>query len=416
MSFLREWESTYKTKMITSQKALEIILNSTTDFGTEWVPFIESTGRILKENVVADRDFPPFDRVSMDGVAINIDAFNQGQRQFKIEGIQAAGSPQLTLSNPKNCIEAMTGAVLPKNANAVIQYELTDIQNGVVTLNTNDVKYYKNIHKKGLDVTKGTPLLSQNTVISAAEIGVLATVGKAHVTVAKQPKICIISTGDELVDVNQTPLPHQIRRSNVFTLVALLKRLNLKADTLHIKDDKAQLKQKVAQALNSYDVLMFSGAVSKGKFDFIPEVLNDLGVAKLFHRVKQKPGKPFWFGEKSHTERSRSTKKVFAFPGNPVSTFVSCLKYFYPWFYKSVGVAMPVETAILASDFEFKAPLTYFLQVTFENKNGCLYAHPLTGNGSGDLANLALADAFIELPGDETMFKKGRVFSILKYR
>ncbi|MCF6214001.1 MAG: molybdopterin molybdotransferase MoeA [Flavobacteriaceae bacterium] len=402
--------------MITSTKALEIILNSTANFGTESIPFIESTGRILKENVIADRDFPPFDRVSMDGVAIDIDAFNQGQRQFKIEGIQAAGSPQLTLRNPKNCIEAMTGAVLPKKANAVIQYELTDIQNGIVTLNTNDVKFYKNIHKKGLDGTKGTPLLSQNTVISAAEIGVLATVGKAQVIVAKQPKICIISTGDELVEVNQTPLPHQIRRSNVFTLVALLKRLNLKADTLHIKDDKTLLKQKIETTLNNYDVLMFSGAVSKGKFDFIPDVLDSLGVKKLFHRVKQKPGKPFWFGTKSHTERGRSTKTVFAFPGNPVSTFVSCLKYFYPWYYKSVGVAIPVETAILASDFEFKSPLTYFLQVKLETKDGYTYAHPVTGNGSGDLANLAVADAFIELPGDETLFKKGRVFPLLKYR
>ena len=395
--------------MITSTKALEIILNQTEDIGVETIPFIESTGRILKENIVADRDFPPFDRVSMDGVAINIDAFNQGQRHFKVEGIQAAGNPQLTLSNPKNCIEAMTGAVLPKNTNVVIQYELTTVQNDVVTLNLDDVKYYKNIHKKGLDCTKGTQLLLQNTTISAAEIGVLATVGKAQVKVAKQPKICIISTGDELVEVNQKPLPHQIRRSNVFTLVALLKRLNLKADTLHIKDDKTLLKQKVAQALNTYDVLMFSGAVSKGKFDYIPEVLNDLGVKKHFHRVKQKPGKPFWFGKKEH-------KTIFAFPGNPVSTFVSCLKYFYPWYYKSVGVEIPVETAILASDLEFKSPLTYFLQVTLENKNGAVFAHPVTGNGSGDLANLALADAFIELPGDETLFKKGRVFSLLSYR
>jgi len=395
--------------MITSNRALEIILDCTEDFGTESIPFLESTGRILKENVYADRDFPPFDRVSMDGVAINIDAFNQGQFQFKIEGIQGAGSPQLTLKDAKNCIEAMTGTMLPKNTNAVIQYELTDTKNGVVTLNTNDVKYYKNIHKRGLDCTEGTVLIAQNKVISAAEIGVLATVGKAQVKVAKQPKICIISTGDELVEVDQTPLPHQIRRSNVFTLVALLKRLNLNTDTLHIKDDKTLLKQKVKEVLNKYDVLMFSGAVSKGKFDFIPDVLNDLGVAKRFHRVKQKPGKPFWFGEKE-------SKKVFAFPGNPVSTFVSCLKYFYPWYYKSIGVEIPVEKAILASDFKFKSPLTYFLQVKLENKNGYLYAQPLMGNGSGDLANLALADAFIELPGEESYFKKGTVFSLLSYR
>jgi len=395
--------------MITSNKALEIILDCTEDFGTESIPFLESTGRVLKEDIIADRDFPPFDRVSMDGVAINTEAFNQGQRQFKIEGVQAAGSPQLTLNNPKNCIEAMTGAVLPKNTNAVIQYELTDTKDRLVTIHADAVKYFKNIHKQGLDCTRGSQLLSENALISAAEIGVLASVGKAQVKVAKQPKICIISTGDELVEVHQTPLPHQIRRSNVFTLVALLKKLHLNTDTLHIKDDKSLLKQKVKEALDKYDVLMFSGAVSKGKFDFIPGVLNDLEVEKRFHRVKQKPGKPFWFGKKG-------AKKVFAFPGNPVSTFISCLKYFYPWYYKSVGLKYPHQTAILASDYEFKSPLTYFLQVRLENKNGCVYAHPLTGNGSGDLANMALADAFIELPAEETVFKKGAIFSVLSYR
>lgn len=396
--------------LIASEKALEIILNNTEDFGTESVPFIESLGRVLKEDISADRDFPPFDRISMDGVAINIEAFNKGQRDFKIEGIQAAGSAQLMLQNPTNCIEAMTGAVLPKNTNAVIQYELTDTKDGIVTLKTDTVKYYKNIHKQGLDCEKETVLITKNTLISAAEIGILATVGKDFVYVAKQPKVLIISTGDELVEVDKSPKPHQIRRSNVYTLVSLLEELNIKAETLHISDDKALLKDKVNTVLNTYDVLLFSGAVSKGKFDFIPEVLAELGVKKLFHRVKQKPGKPFWFGKKG-------SKTLFAFPGNPVSTFVSCLKYFHPWFQKSVGLQYNNSgKVILACDYTFKSDLTYFLQVKLENKNGMIYAHPLTGNGSGDLANLAQADAFIELPSNKSEFKKGDVFSVLKYR
>ena len=396
--------------LIPVQKATEIILNQTEDFGCESVPFIESLGRVLKENIYADRDFPPFDRASMDGVAINIEAFNKGLRDFIIEGVQAAGSAQLTLKNPANCIETMTGAVLPKNTNAVIQYELTETKNNTVTINTDDVQFYKNIHKQGLDCKKGSELISKNTLISAAEIGVFATVGKSFVSVAKQPKIVIISTGDELVEVNEMPKTYQIRRSNVHTLVSLLERLHIKSDTLHITDDKELLKAKIKTALNDYDVLLFSGAVSKGKFDFIPEVLDALGVKKLFHRVNQKPGKPFWFGKKD-------TKTIFAFPGNPVSTFVSCLKYFEPWYQKSVGLPFEnKQTAILASDFEFKAPLTYFLQVKLENKNSCLYAHPVTGNGSGDLANLALADAFLELPADKSNFTKGDVFPILTYR
>lgn len=396
--------------LTSSEKALEIILNNTEYFGTESIPFIESLGRVLKEDICADRDFPPFDRVSMDGVAINTEMFNKGQRNFKIEGVQAAGSAQLTLQNPNNCIEAMTGSVLPKNTNAVIQYELTATNNGVVTLKTDDLKHYKNIHKQGLDCEKGTVLIIKNTLISAAEIGILATVGNSSVFVAKQPKVLIISTGDELVEVNKSPKPHQIRRSNVYTLVSLLEELNIKAETLHISDDKTLLKEKVNTVLNTYDVLLFSGAVSKGKFDFIPEVLDELGVKKLFHRVKQKPGKPFWFGKKGN-------KTLFAFPGNPVSTFVSCLKYFHPWYQKSVGLAFNnPDKVILACDYTFKSDLTYFLQVKLENNNGVLYAHPLTGNGSGDLANLAQADAFIELPSNKSEFKKGDVFSVLKYR
>lgn len=395
--------------MITVQEALKTIQNQTEDFGIETIPFLKSDGRILKESIRADRDFPPFDRVAMDGIAINTTHDNKSNHQYTIEGIQAAGSPQLSLKNPLNCMEAMTGAILPKNTNTVVQYELTNTQNGVVTLQTDQILPFKNIHKKGTDCKKDTELLKPNTLISSAEIGVLATVGKSFIKVAKQPKVCIISTGDELVEVNKTPLSYQIRRSNVYTLVTLLKRLYIKADTIHIKDDKALLKQTIKNLLKEYDVLLFSGAVSKGKFDFIPEVLEDLGVKKLFHHVKQKPGKPFWFGKKGH-------KTIFAFPGNPVSTFVSCLKYFYPWYQKSVGISTMVQTAILDSDFSKKTDFTYFLQVKLLNNNGKWLAYPQSGKGSGDLANLALADAFIELPPNKREFKKGETFTILTFR
>jgi molybdopterin molybdotransferase len=239
---------------------------------------------------------------------------------------------------------------------------------------------------------------------------VLATVGKYKVTVAKQPKVMVISTGNELVEVSETPAEHKIRRSNVYTLVSLLKKLNIKAETAHILDDKKALKNKVKLFLNKYDVLLFSGAVSKGKFDFIPEILNDLGVEKLFHKVKQLSGKPFWFGKKG-------TKTVFAFPGNPVSTFVSCLKYFTPWYLKSVGIDVESnEEAVLSEDFFFKPGLTYFLQVKLKRENGVLVAILVSGKGSGDLANLVDSDAFLELPDDRSNFTKGEAFPILAYR
>jgi len=394
----------------TVNEALKIILNTSENFGTEEVDFLNSVGRVLKEDIIADRDFPPFNRVSMDGIAIASEAFNKGQRVFKIEGIQAAGSKQLTMQNQINCVEAMTGAILPKNTDVVIQYELLTIENEVATVNIDEAKKHKNVHLKGLDRKKGDILIPKNTTISSAEIGVFATVGKTSVTVAKQPKVMIISTGNELVDVSENPAEHQIRRSNVFTLVSLLEKLKIKTETAHIPDDKNLLLSKIERFLNEYDVLLFSGAVSKGKFDFIPDVLDKLGVQKLFHRVQQRPGKPFWFGKKG-------IKTVFAFPGNPVATFASCLKYFYPWYYKSVGLNFKNQNqAILAEDFYFKPNLTYFLQVKINQTNGSLYATPVKGKGSADLVNLVDSDAFLELPDNRSNFKKGEVFPLISYR
>ena len=410
--------------MISAQEALQTVLNSAQDFEIEEIPFLKSVGSILKEEIFADRDFPPFNRVSMDGIVIDYTSFKNGQRAFKIEGIQAAGSEQITLLNTKNCIEVMTGAVLPNNANTVIRYEDVTIDNGFATITIDTINKGQNIHTKGRDSKSGTLLIQKNTRISAAEIGVLATVGKSVVKVAKQPKIMIVSTGDELVGVAETPLAHQIRRSNVFTLVSLLERLHIPSETAHITDDKPILKSKIATYLKEYDVLLFSGAVSKGKYDFLPEIFEELGLEKRFHKVAQRPGKPFWFGYSATLSMSNQDgniirdKKtiVFGFPGNPISTFVNCLAYFYPWYYKSVGLEVKEETAILAEDIKFKPNLAYFLQVKLENKKGQLMAYPIKGNGSGDLASLVKTDAFIQLPSDKIEFKKGEVFPILKYR
>ncbi|RUA10531.1 MAG: molybdopterin molybdenumtransferase MoeA [Flavobacteriia bacterium] len=396
--------------MITTEKALEIILNHTEDLGIEEINFKDSLGMVLKEDILADRDFPPFHRASMDGIAITTDAFNSGKRAFKIEGVQAAGSEQLSLKDPENCIEVMTGAMAPVNSDAVIPYELVEITEGIARVSINDIQYFQNIHRKGLDRKEKDLLIAKNTVISAAEIGVLTTVGKTTVKVARNPKVMIISTGDELVEVDQKPEAYQIRRSNVHTLVALLERIKIDADSIHIADDKPLLKQKIKAILENYDVLLFSGAVSKGKFDFLPEVLEELGVEKLFHKVRQRPGKPFWFGKKDSTT-------IFAFPGNPVSTFVSCMKYFYPWVKKSAGIGFENnDFAILAKSFTFKPDLTYFLQVKLENKNGQILAHPVAGHGSGDLANLVDNDAFLELPRGNTLFNQGEVFPLIRYR
>ena len=399
--------------MISVEKALEIIINSGQDFGAEIsveeIPFLKSSGRILKESIFADRDFPPFNRVTMDGIAIDVTSFQNGQRSYKIEGIQPAGSEQISLKNPENCIEVMTGAVSPTNTSAVVRYEDLEIKNGSAVILIDKIRSFQNIHEQGKDEQKGNELIAKNTLIGAAEIGVFATVGKSFVKVAKQPKVMIVSTGDELVSVDEIPLTHQIRRSNVFTLVSLLEKLHMPSETSHISDDKFVLKSTIKGYLETFDVLLFSGAVSKGKFDFLPEVLEELGVQKLFHQVAQRPGKPFWFGQ-------TATCKVFAFPGNPVSTFVNCLVYFYPWFFKSVGLKMEGKTAILSENVIFKPNLTYFLPIKINYRFGHLIATPINANGSGDLASLLKADGFMQLPNEQNEFKKGESYPIVTYK
>jgi len=164
--------------------------------------------------------------------------------------------------------------------------------------------------------------------------------------------------------------------------------------------------------------------VSKGKYDFLPEVLEELGVKKQFHRVAQRPGKPFWFGRtaslgmsgRDGEQEKTNNAIVFAFPGNPISTFVNCLVYFYPWYQRSIGLELKTETAILAEEVVFKPDLTYFLQVKLNSRFGHLVATPVRGNGSGDLASLVHADAFIQLPKGKTEFKKGEVFPVIRYK
>lgn len=395
---------------ISVDKALALVLSNAENFGTEKVELTNSFNRVLKEAIFADRDFPPFDRVSMDGIAIQEASFQSGRRQFHIEGIQPAGTQKKALINKDHCIEVMTGAILPANTDVVIPYEQVLIENNKAIVQIDEIKSLQNIHLRGLDRKRTDRLISKDRLISPAEISVLATVGKHEVVVAKRPKVMVISTGDELVEVDKIPLDHQIRRSNVYALQALLRGWNLEAEQVHLRDDKEQLKEKISGIIELYDVCIFSGAVSKGKFDYLPDVLNELGVTKKFHRVNQRPGKPFWFGKKDK-------KTFFAFPGNPVSTYLNCIKYFYPWYRKSLGLSYRDESqAILEVDFLFKPSLTYFLQVEVVNKAGQLYAKPISGNGSGDLANLVECNAFLELSADKSTFKKGEVYPVLFYR
>jgi molybdopterin molybdotransferase len=396
--------------MVSVYEAVQIIHSVGSPPGSETLSLTDSVGRVLAEPVIADRDFPPFNRVAMDGIAISAKTFATGQKEYEIEAVHAAGSPLIKLQDALKCIEVMTGAILPEGTDTVIRYEDLDLKGKHAIVKTVEVKKGMNIHPQAQDAKQGEVLLQPGQWISPAEIALLASVGKASVLVKSFPKTALISSGDELVELNVIPKSHQLRRTNVYALQSAMKKMGWLGHFFHLTDRKDEAEKILAAVLEQFDVLILSGGVSKGKFDFIPDVLAVLGVKKKFHQVSQRPGKPFWFGSRT------DGKVVFALPGNPVSTFVCFYKYILPWFMEQMNVALKPESAILSEDITFAPNLTYFLQVSTCMEEGRLIARPVQGGGSGDFVNLKAVDGFLELPAGKSAFKAGEAYPFIGFR
>lgn len=396
--------------MITFKEAYTKVLEHTVNYGIEQVPLKDAVGRVLAVDVKADRDFPPFNRATKDGIALSYKAIEKGQNSFKIEAVIAAGNPTIELLEETSCVEIMTGSVVPNSTDVVVMYEDISIQNGIARLQKTPV-LGQNIHLKGSDEIKGAIVLHKNTVITAAEIGVLSAVGEAQVTVKKLPRITTIATGNELVKVTEKPLAHQIRKSNINSLCAALLNEQITAKTLHLKDSKESIKKALEIALQTNDVLLLSGGVSKGKFDFLPIALEELGVEKVFHKVLQRPGKPFWFGVHKATNTV-----IFSFPGNPASTFANYHIYFKAWLQKSLGLTVSNNYVILNEELDNKGSLTLFLRVKVSFTNGKLLANRIVENGSGDLTSLANCDGFICVAPKQDVYKKGALLPFIQTR
>ena len=398
--------------MISFNEAYHQVLKHTRSWGVERVPLSDAAGRVLAEDIRADRDFPPFDRATMDGIAINHEAVEEGISRFRIERVARAGSPRTALGDNSNCIEIMTGAVLPEHADTVIRYEDIEIEDGTATLTaTTRPDKGQNIHRKGSDGKKGEILLRSPVKITPAEVGVLATVGNDQVGVKKLPEVAIISTGDELVEVNETPLPHQIRKSNIWSLRSALEEERITAEPLHFSDDRARIIRQLKDALERKDVLIMSGGVSKGKYDFLPGVLEELGVQKVFHFVKQKPGKPYWFGIQGDSDTV-----IFSFPGNPVSTFANYHVYFKNWLKRSLELPVVSQQAVLNEEIKVDGGLTRFIIVKTTFEEGMLGAVPVSQGGSGDLASLTKGDGFVRLEPRSIPYGKGEVVPFIATR
>lgn len=395
--------------MLSVEEATAIILNQKRDFGIESLPFMQARGRVLATPIVADRDLPPFNRVAMDGIAIRFEDYEAGARSFYVHGTVAAGEAGPNELPPNHCIEIMTGAALPATADTVIPYEQIQLTDGQAIVQAAQVRQGQNIHFQAADKAAGAILVPADCVISPIEMSVAAATGNTLLQVKKLPSVAIFSSGNELVEADETPTPFQIRRSNNYAVQAELQGYGIEAQIFHLRDDKEMITAALQKAVHNFDVLILSGGISAGKFDYIPEALEQAGVKKLFHQVRQKPGKPFWFGIHEKTA-------VFALPGNPVSTLVCLLRYVKPWLEASLGIERPVEQAALSRDLQFEPRLQWFVPVKLQQGAHAEWlATPVTNRGSGDYASLLEANGFLELRSDQHTFKTGEVFPVWRW-
>jgi molybdopterin molybdotransferase len=394
--------------MLTPAEAERLILEHMPPFLREDCPLSAATGRVLRAEVRADRDLPPFDRVTMDGYALRSAALAAGVRTFRIRGVQAAGMRPFKLDAGDDvCLEIMTGAVLPTGADCVVPLEDTR-RTGVTMTVTAPERFAAGhaLHGRGADRRAGEVVLRAGTRIGGREVAVAAAVGAGTLTVSASPRIAVVATGDELVEVEGLVAPHQIRRSNDHALRAVLLAAGYpRVERFHLRDVRHEIAERLREILAAFDVVIVTGGVSKGKFDFLPVELEAQGVARIFHGVAQRPGKPLWFGA------SARGVPVFALPGNPVSAFVCLHRYVLPALAHASGeTATRGETAALAEAVELPGPLTCFLPVKRSNgpRAEALIA-PVPTHTSGDFSSLVGTDGFVELPAGATAFPAGYV-------
>lgn len=376
--------------MITVQDAANLVrLHAQSDWGDELLPLDLAYGRVLAESICADRDLPPFDQVRMDGIAIRFADWQKGIREFNIVGIQRAGQPPLTLSGEGCTIEVMTGCVLPAGADCVIPVEKTEqLSRDLICIAKGyNVEQRQHIQFSATDHHRGDLLVNAGNIISPPVAGIAASCGKSAVLVKRLPTVAIISTGDELIDIQNFPLPHQIRQSNAFALQGFFSGFGIAAKCVHLPDDLARLLSAISELLEQSDIIVLTGGVSMGKFDHVPDVLEQLDVTCHFHRVAQKPGKPIWFGTKGSTT-------VFALPGNPVSALACAARYIAPVLRKSRGLSELVR-------IRFEKTVTPHPRLTLLAPVRLVSAAAseiLAWKGSGDFSALAHADGFAEIP------------------
>jgi molybdopterin molybdotransferase len=372
------------------------------------LPLARCQGRILREDVAADRPQPPFDRVAMDGIAFAFSDWERGIRSFPVQGAQKAGEKPKRLAGNGGCLKAMTGAVLPADADCIAPVEDVGFEDGRAVLKDGfRAERWRFVHRAGSDCAAGEILVRAGTALEAAHLAAAAACGKPELKVSETPGVAVIATGDELVDAGRMPAPHQIRRSNPHAIEAALRKRRIeRIALLHCRDDASRLKAAVEGVLGKCQALILTGGVSMGDTDHVPQVLKGLGVRPVFHKIRQKPGKPFWFG------LAAGDRPVFGLPGNPASVLVCLHRYVIPSLMRAMGAEERTFAPVPCVAEALPAPgrLAHFRPATFAfDGEGRLRASWMPNQGSGDFTAWGRAQGFVEVPAGEAPVAAGTV-------
>jgi len=395
------------TAMIPIDEAVSIVLRQTRSLGDEEVPIAEVTGRILARDVVADTDLPPFDRSQMDGYAVRAADVVSVPARLRIVGESAAGAGWHQEMKAGEAVRIMTGAPVPAGADAVQQVELTREVDGLVEI-LESVKAGRSIVRRADEIKAGETVLRGGEEINAAMVATLASFGYAQVKVGRRPRVAVMATGSELVDVDRKPGADQIRDSNNYTIAAYAALAGARVERLPLAgDDTEELKRQIASAAANSDVLITSGGVSMGVYDFTKAALKELGAEIFFERVALRPGKPTVFARLGKT-------LIFGLPGNPVSVSVTFNLFARTALRSMQGAAEPAlieHTAVLAADLKGSIDRESYLPAVLRtDEQGTLLAEPLKWGGSSDFVAFAKAEALVIVPlGVRTMKTGTRV-------
>jgi molybdopterin molybdotransferase len=392
--------------MISISEALDHIRAQVRPLPSESVPLHQALDHVLAEDVASDVDSPPHDKSIVDGYAIRCaDIAQAGTTLNVIEEVVAGAVPQQAVV-AGTATRIMTGAPVPKGADAVVMVEQTEIVGrDRVRISAERITPGRNIMRRAASMRRGETVLQAGHRLRPMEIGLLAEVGRSQVLVVRRPRVAVLPTGDELVSPAEIPAAGQIRNSNGAMLLAAVRRAGGESIELGIgRDNRDSLRRLIGEGLQ-HDMLLISGGVSAGVLDLVPGVLAELGVRQIFHKVNIKPGKPLWFGV---LETGGSAKLVFGLPGNPVSSLVCFELFVRPALRALAGYGFqPRESLIaqLGDDFQQRGERVAYHPARLSGEAGSMVVEPLLWQGSGDLRTLVKANSLIRFDAGERLFK-----------